>query len=269
MVARFSHVTRVKQHALKPTMNVTSLKRWGPLAVLATLIGLAYALGLHQYVTLQAIAEHKSDLTAFVGQHFWAAVTLYALVYIVTVALSLPGAAILSIFGGFIFGWLVSAPVTIAAATLGAIIVFEIVKTSLGAAIAERAGPFVQKLSAGFEKDAFNYLLFLRLVPAFPFFAVNAVAGLSRVSLKTFSLATLIGIVPGTYAFAWLGRGLDSIFAAQEADRSACIAAKGLENCPFTLPLSSLVTRELLIAFALLGLVALVPVAIKKLKSKS
>jgi uncharacterized membrane protein YdjX (TVP38/TMEM64 family) len=149
------------------------------------------------------------------------------------------------------------------------VIVFEIVQTSVGATIAERAGPFVRKLSGGFEKDAFNYLLFLRLVPAFPFFAVNAVAGLSRISLRTFTLATLIGIIPGSYAFAWLGRGLDSVFVAQEAERAACIAAKGAENCPFSLPLSSLVTRELLIAFALLGVVALIPVALKKWKGQS
>jgi uncharacterized membrane protein YdjX (TVP38/TMEM64 family) len=257
----------MKHDVLAMTDNPSQLKRWGPLVVLVGLIGLAYALGLQKYLTLGAIVEHRAALQEFVNAHLAAALLIYALIYISVVALSLPAAALLSIFGGFIFGWLISAPVTVVAATIGAVIVFQIVKTSIGSAIAQRAGPFVKKLSDGFAKDAFNYLLFLRLVPAFPFFAVNAVAGICRVDLKTFAVATLIGIIPGSFAFAWLGRGLDSLIQSQNAAHDVCVAAKSVAECPFELSPSALITPQLLIAFAVLGVVSLIPVALKKWKS--
>jgi uncharacterized membrane protein YdjX (TVP38/TMEM64 family) len=242
------------------------LKRWLPLAVLLVLIALGYGLGLHHYLTLQSIAEHQVELQNFVAHHLLTAVLIYCAIYIVVVALSLPGAGILSIMGGFVFGWAVSAPVTVVAATIGAMLVFKIVQTSLGATIAERAGPFVQKLSAGFAEDGFSYLLFLRLVPAFPFFAVNAVAGLTKMSLRTFAIGTLIGIIPGSFAFAWLGRGLGSVIDAQRSIHDTCVAQSGVASCPFHISASSLITKELLIAFAILGFVSLIPVAIKKWK---
>jgi uncharacterized membrane protein YdjX (TVP38/TMEM64 family) len=249
------------------TTAPSRLRRWLPLLVLAGLIAIAYVLGLQKYFSLAAIAENHAALETYVRDHLVSAVLIYMAIYVGVVALSLPGAGILSIAGGFIFGWGLSGTVTIFAATIGAIIVFQIVKTSLGASIAERAGPFVKKLSAGFANDAFNYLLFLRLVPAFPFFAINAVAGLVRVDLRTYALATLIGIIPGSYAFAWLGRGLGSIIEAQTKAHDVCIAANGLANCPFEISASSLVTPQLLIALAVLGVVSLIPVALKKWKS--
>lgn len=235
--------------------------------MLAALIALAYAFGLHSYFTFGTLVENRAMLQAFVDQHLYSSILAYAAIYVAVVALSLPAAGLLSIFGGFIFGWQVSAPVTVVAATVGAVIVFQVVKTSLGSAIAERAGPFATKLSNGFAKDAFNYLLFLRLVPAFPFFAVNAVAGLARVDIKTFIFATLIGIIPGSFAFAWLGRGLDSIIQAQGVAHDSCVAAKGAAACPIEFSPSALVTPQLLIAFAVLGVVALIPVALKKWKT--
>ncbi len=238
------------------------------MAVLLVLIAAAYFAGLHRYLSLGVIAEHREALKTFVAEHLIAAVAIYMAVYIVTVALSLPGAAILSIIGGFLFGWALSAPITMVAATAGAVIVFQIVKTSLGAVVAERAGPFVKKLSAGFTEDAFNYLLFLRLVPAFPFFAVNAVAGLCRVNLRTFVSATIIGIIPGSIAFAWLGTGLDSIVDVQARIYHRCVATSGMENCMYNFDIGALVTQEILIAFAALGVVALIPVAFKYWKAR-
>lgn len=242
-------------------------RRWLPLIALGGLIAFAYALGIQKYFSLDAIAENHAALESYVRDHLTSAVLIYMAIYVGVVALSLPGAGILSIVGGFVFGWALSGTVTIFAATIGAIIVFQIVKTSLGATIAARAGPFVKKLSAGFADDAFNYLLFLRLVPAFPFFAINAVAGLVRVDLRTYALATLIGIIPGSYAFAWLGRGLGSIIEAQTNVHDVCVAAKGLANCPFEISASSLITPQLLIALVVLGVVSLIPVALKKWKT--
>jgi uncharacterized membrane protein YdjX (TVP38/TMEM64 family) len=242
------------------------LKRWAPLLGLGGLIAAAYYFGLHDYFSLQNIAAHKNTLQNYVSAHLISALLIYAGFYILVVALSLPGAGILSIAGGFIFGWALSAPVTVVAATIGAVIVFQIVKTTLGVAIAQKAGPFVNRLSEGFAKDAFNYLLFLRLVPAFPFFIVNAVAGVCRVNLRSFILATFIGIIPGTFVFAWLGRGLGTVIEAQTTMHDACVLKDGFNNCPYNISISSLVTPQLLLALAALGVMALIPVALKKWK---
>lgn len=243
-------------------------RRAWPVAGLALAIAAIYATGLQRYLTLSSAAEHRDVLKNFVNQHLFVALLIYATVYVAAVALSLPGAALLSIIGGFLFGWMVSAPVSVLAATAGAVIVFQIVKTSFGAAIAERAGPFAKKLSDGFAKDAFSYLLFLRLTPVFPFFAVNAVAGLANVKLSTFTIATLIGIIPGGIAFAYLGTGLDSVIDAQLAAHADCVARNGAANCALTVDASALVTPELLIAFGALGAVSLIPVILKKFRTQ-
>jgi uncharacterized membrane protein YdjX (TVP38/TMEM64 family) len=241
--------------------------RWAPLLMLACFIALAYYFGLQDYFSLQNIAGHRHALHEYVHSHLILALILYGGLYIVVVALSLPVASIVSIAGGFIFGWALSAPVSIIAATIGALIVFQVVKTSIGATVAERAGPLVQKLSNGFATDAFNYLLFLRLVPAFPFFAVNAVAGVCRVNIRTFIIATFLGIIPGSFAFAWLGRGLGSVIDAQTVEHDACVLKDGFNNCRYELSVSSLITWQLLVAFCALGVMALIPVAYKKWKS--
>jgi uncharacterized membrane protein YdjX (TVP38/TMEM64 family) len=254
---------------IPPVSRNNPLRRWLPLGVLGALVATAYAFGLHKYISLQVVAENQQALLGYVREHLIYSLLIYAVIYIGVVALSLPGAGILSIVGGFVFGWVISAPVTVVAATIGAAIVFQIVKTSLGATMAEKAGPFVARLSGGFANDAFNYLLFLRLVPLFPFFAVNAVAGIARVNLHTFIIATFFGIIPGSIAFAWLGRGLGSVIDAQTAVHNSCIAEKGLAACPFEISAAALITPQLFIAFCVLGGVALIPVAHKKWKSIS
>ena len=245
----------------------STLRRWLPLIGLIVVMGISYALGLQRYLSLQNLAENQNSLQNFVAQNLVTAMLIYFVVYVVTVALSIPGATLLSIVGGFIFGWALSAPLTIVAATIGGIAMFKIVQTSLGAAFAERSGPFVQKLSRGFEEDAFNYLLFLRLVPVFPFFAVNAVAGLTRMPLRTFALGTFIGIIPGVFAFAFVGRGLGSILDNAQAAHASCLAQNAAAACPYAFSISSLITAPLLWGFAALGVVSLIPVIMKKWKS--
>ena len=103
-------------------------------------------------------------------------------------------------------------------------------KSACGENLVRRAGPLAGKLADGFRADAFSYLLFLRLVPAFPFFLVNLVPALVGVKLSTFVAATFIGIIPATFAFSFLGSGLDSVIAAQEKIFRACLAA-GRTDC--------------------------------------
>lgn len=245
------------------------IRRYAPLMIMLALIGAAYAFGLHRYLTLQQLAEHRDMLRESVAANRFAAFGLFLLLYIVVVALSLPGGALLTIAGGFLFGWVAGGAGVVVAATLGAIIVFLIAKTSLGEPLASRAGPWLAKLRQGFQQDAMHYLLFLRLVPAFPFWLINLAPALLGVPLRTFAIGTLIGIIPGTFAFAFLGAGLDSVIVAQRAANAACIAEKGADACPFKLELSALVTPELLIALGALGIVALIPVILRRLKARA
>ena len=138
-------------------------------------------------------------------------------------------------------------------------------KTSLGETLAARAGPWLDKLRQGFQENAMSYLLFLRLVPLFPFWLVNLAPALLGVPLGTYVLGTFLGIIPGTFAFTFLGVGLDSIIDEQRASFDRCVQS-GKPDCEFTLDASALVTTELLIAFAALGLVALIPILLKKFK---
>ena len=250
----------------QPSQN--TVRRWLPLAAMLVVGGVIYTLGLQNYLTLQSLCENQALLQNFVAQNVILALAIYFVAYVVVASLSIPGATVLSIVGGFIFGWALSAPITIVAATIGAVVMFKIVQTSIGAILAERAGPFLQKLAHGFEADAFNYLLFLRLVPAFPFFAVNAVAGLTRMSLRTFALATLIGIIPGTFAFAIVGRGFGSVLDGARAAQAACVAQDAAAACPYTFSASALITPQLLWGFAALGVVSLIPVVLKKWKTR-
>jgi len=250
--------------SIRPKNGWTLVRRWAPPAILAALAVLAYAMGVQHHLSLTSLAEHHDMLKGLVAEHFMLAILTYSAVYIAVVALSLPGAAALSVIGGLLFGWLVSAPVTVVAATIGATAVFLVVKSSLGRVIAERAGPLVKKVSCGFARDAFNYLLFLRLVPVFPFFVVNAVAGLCGVSFRSFVAATFFGIIPGSFVFSYLGRGLESVIEAQKQSHEACIAANGAAACPFAIDPFSLVTPELVIAFVALGIIALIPVVVRR-----
>ncbi|MGB1088899.1 MAG: TVP38/TMEM64 family protein, partial [Alphaproteobacteria bacterium] len=156
--------------------------------------------------------------------------------------------------------------VTVVAATIGATAVFVIAQTSLGEALAKRAGPFLEKMRDGFNENAMSYLLFLRLVPIFPFWLVNLAPAFLGVPLGTYFIGTLVGIIPGTFAFSFVGGGLDSLIAAQRTSFDECVAAEGAANCEFALDAGALITPELLGAFALLGVVALIPVAIKKFR---
>lgn len=243
------------------------LRRWLGLVVVLALTLSAYASGLHSYISLQSLAEHRDTLNSFTNSNLAVAFVIFILAYTTAVSLSLPGAVIFTVTGGLLFGWLLGGVASVIAATIGATIVFQIAKTSLGDVLARRAGPALTKLKDGFAADAFNYLLFLRLVPAFPFWLVNIAPALANVRLRTFASATALGIIPATFAFAFVGESLDSLIAAQSAAHAACVADKGAENCSFDLSLSHLVTTELLLALAALGVVALIPVAFKKWKS--
>jgi uncharacterized membrane protein YdjX (TVP38/TMEM64 family) len=243
------------------------LARYLPLAVLAIAMTAAFALGLQRYLSLETVVAERAELRDFVARHYGYALLLYAAVYVATVALSLPGAAVLTLAGGFLFGWLVGGLATVVAATAGATIVYLAARTSLGAALAEKAGPSLARLAKGFQDDAVSYLLFLRLVPLFPFWLVNLAPALFGVRLWVYVTTTFVGILPGTFAFAIAGAGLDSLVAAQQAAHAACAAA-GRAGCEMTLDARMLLTPQIVAGFVALGVLALLPMAIRRFAGK-
>ncbi|MGH6814418.1 MAG: TVP38/TMEM64 family protein [Hyphomicrobiaceae bacterium] len=247
----------------KPAATGTP-KRFLPLIVLAAIMASVFAMGWHRHLTLDNIAANRDALRTLIDRHQVLAILAYVGLYAAAIALSLPGGAVMTMAGGLLFGWLAGGFAAIVAATIGATVVFLVAKTALGETLAEKAGPWLVKLREGFQDNALSYLLFLRLVPAFPFWLVNLAPALLGVTLGTYVLGTFVGIVPGTLAFASVGAGLDSVIAAAQADFAACVAAKGASACKLTVSAGSLITKELLLAFALLGMAALIPVALKK-----
>ncbi|MEO8133887.1 MAG: TVP38/TMEM64 family protein [Betaproteobacteria bacterium] len=204
-----------------------------------------FALGGHHYLTLETIKSNRDALLGLTRDHLFLTIAIAFSVYVVAVAFSLPGALLLSLTCGFLFGrWLGTAGI-VAAATLGATLVFLAARYLIADWARSKMGTIGQKINEGFSENAFNYMLFLRLVPAFPFFLVNLAPAFTSIKVSTYVLATTIGIIPGSFVFANLGETLGTIDS-----------------------LSGLVSKETLIAFALLGMLALVPVLLRKIKSR-
>lgn len=238
-----------------------------PLAIIVLAAVLVFALGWPRYLSLEMVVRNHTALAAFVEAHFAAALAAFVMVYIATVALSLPGAVLLTIAAGILFGWLVGGLAVLVGATVGATIIFLVAKTACGEYVARRAGPRLSRIVHGFRADAFSYLLFLRLVPLFPFVLVNIAPALVGVPLATFVAATALGIIPGTFVFAAVGAGLDSAIRAQEAIYRACVDA-GRPDCHLDFDASAAATPELIAALIGLGLLALVPVLIKRVYAR-
>jgi uncharacterized membrane protein YdjX (TVP38/TMEM64 family) len=242
------------------------LKRLWPLLLLFAAGAFVLAMGWQRYLTLEKLAENREVLRAYIDANMLLSLAAFIALYAATVALSLPGGAVLTIAGGLLFGWLLGGVASVVAATIGAVTVFLIAKSALGDVLAARAGPWLSRFREGFQEDAFSYLLFLRLVPIFPFWLVNLAPGLLGVSFATYVVTTILGIIPGTFAYSLAGDGLDSVIEAQQAAHQSCLAkmgAGGQESCPYMLDPGALLTPELIAGLVALGLVALVPVAVK------
>lgn len=183
-------------------------KNWFFLLVIFLILATFYLTDLKNYFSFSALKMYRQGLTIFVENHFLTAFLLFGVTYVIVAAASLPIAAFLTILGGFLFGPFLSLIIVDISATLGATFLFLIVKTTFGEILEQKGAPWVKKMEKGFQKNAFSYLLFIRLIPLFPFWAVTLAAALLNTSVKVFMLATLIGIIPGTFIYSLLGQGL-------------------------------------------------------------
>jgi len=232
--------------------------RLAPLAVLAVAWGALWATGGLRYFSLEHALASRQTLEAVIGAHFGYALLAYVAVYTTAVAMSVPGASLLTIAGGVLFGGLVGGAAAVLAATSGGVLFFLIARGSLGAFFRERSGPRVEAFREGFDRDAVSYMLFLRLTPVFPFLFVNLAAALVGVRLTTFAWTTFVGIMPASFAFAFAGAGAQSVIVAQVKAYEACLSG-GAPICRLHLDPGQLATPELLFSLAGIGLLALLP----------
>lgn len=242
-------------------------RRLLPVAALVLLAGIVYFGIGRSGITLEALVDHRMAIDGMVQKHRVLAVLAFVALYIAVVVASLPGATFLTVAGGFLFGLVTGALAAVIGATIGATLIFLVARTAFGEPLLRKAGPRVAKLAEGFREDAFSYLLFLRLVPAFPFFLVNLVPAFAGVRLGPFVAATALGIIPASFVFAFAGTGLDSIISAQNDAYRNCLAA-GSSSCHMTFDVWDVLTPQLLGALVALGLLALVPVLVKRLRAR-
>ena len=234
-----------------PKSKGGALKRWLPLLALAAIAAAAFSLGLHDYLSFEALRENRELLLAQVEKSYVIAALGFMAIYALATAVSLPGGAMLSIAGGFLFGpWLGTLWVVLGA-TAGATAVFLIARTALGDSLRRKAGSAVAKMEAGFKENAFSYLLTLRLIPLFPFFLVNLVPAFLGMKAAPYVLATFIGIIPGAFVFTFTGAGLGSVFDSGESFSPA-----------------SVLTPEIIAALVGLGLLSLAPVLYKRHRTR-
>jgi uncharacterized membrane protein YdjX (TVP38/TMEM64 family) len=242
-------------------------RRLVPLAAVILLACIAYYFLGRGGLSLEALVRHRATIDALVTEHRVLAVLAFIGLYITAVALSVPGAVFLTVSGGFLFGVAVGASAAVIGATIGATLIFLVARTALGEPLLRRAGPRAIKLAQGFRDDAFSYLLFLRLVPAFPFFLVNLVPAFAGVRLASFVAATALGIIPASFVYAFAGTGLDSVITAQKNSYQGCLA-DGRTDCHLTFDARDILTPQLLGALVALGLLALVPVVVKRWRAR-
>ena len=210
-----------------------------------------FAFGLDDYVTFESLREHRAWLQTQVHDYAMLAPAMFMVLYAAAVAFSLPGGLVMTITGGFLFGNIFGTSYVVVAATIGATGIFLVARTALGEPLRARAGPWLGRLEAGFQRNSFSYLLVLRLIPLFPFFIVNIVPAFLGIPLATYIVATFFGIIPATFVFSSVGAGLDSLFESGE-DFSA----------------AGILTPEIILALAGLAVLALLPVVYQKYRSR-
>jgi uncharacterized membrane protein YdjX (TVP38/TMEM64 family) len=230
------------------------------LLAIAALV-LVYATGAYRLVSFELLLRHKDDLQAFVAARTGVASVIYVAGYVAVAALSIPGGAIMTLLGGFLFGWPLGTVLTVCGATLGASLLFLMARSALGPFLTAREAGRFQLLREGFNAGAVSYMLFLRLTPLVPFTVVNMGAAVLGVRFSTFVWTTLLGIIPATTVFSSIGAGLGAVLEQQRAALLACEAAGGAQ-CAVSFNPSALVTPEIVAGLCGLGVLALLPALI-------
>ena len=203
--------------------------------IIAITVGAFFAFGGHNLLTLDNLREHQSSLAQWIEGNFLSALAGYAAVYVVVTALSLPGAAIMTLAGGALFGNLYGLLAVSLASTIGASLAFLAARFLLRDSLRKRYRDTVARMDRGIRKDGAFYLATLRLVPVFPFFLINLAMGLTAMKLRTYALVSWVAMLPGTFVFVNAGTQLGQIESTGD-----------------------ILSADLLLSFALLGLFPLI-----------
>lgn len=208
-----------------------------------------YFSGLYHYLSFDTLRIYHKSFKTFVDMHPIAVPIIFCLTYIISVALSVPGAVFLTLLGGYLFSQPFSTIYVVLSATCGATLIFLAARTALKEILRKKAGPFLQRMEKGFQENAASYLLFLRFIPLFPFWLVNIAPAFFGVSLITFIWTTLVGIFPGTLVYTLAGGGLEKILENNEQ-----------------FSINTVFNLQIKIALILLGIIALTPIVLKRFK---
>ncbi len=194
------------------------LQRLIPLLVIAV-VAISGFVFLGDKLNFQTLADNQDALLAFRDDNYLLLMGLFIVVYAAIVAFALPGAAIASITGGFLFALFPGTLINMVAATLGAVATFLAARYGFGDAAAKKldeSGGVVGKIKKGFDENQWETLFLVRLLPIFPFFVANLALSVVGVPLWRYVVATFFGILPGALVYTWIGAGLSEVFARGE-----------------------------------------------------
>ena len=220
-------------HAPVRAGPLARLKQFAPLILILAVLIAAVVSGATGYLSLDSLRTHAATLQAYAAVHPVLSIGLFILVYVVCTAASVPGASLLTLAGGFIFGPWIGGAATVVGATLG-------------------SGGALARISEGVRQNAFSAILSLRLIPAVPFWLLNVGAGIADAPLGAYALATFLGIMPATFIYSGIGHGLGRVFEAGG-----------------TPDLSVLYQPHVLVPLVGLGLLSLAPILVRRLRRKA
>jgi len=192
---------------------ISTFKKWGLISLLALMLVLFIYFHLYDYLNLESIKHYQTVLQNWTNAYYPYVVAVYLLVFIILIAATIPAATLLTLLGGFLFGS-IAIVYAILGITLGGLILCFAIRTSIGAHIAGHSSVWIKKMEKGFQNNAFFYLLMLRLMPICPCWISNIAAGALNVPIRTFILATIIGVTPATVIYVFAGRGLEQLLSS-------------------------------------------------------
>ena len=201
-----------------PTLG-EHVRRWVPLMAMMGAGAAVYFTGLYEYVAFDELRARHAELKAFVDENFVLGLLIYMAVFLAATFIAVPGAMVLQLIAGFLFGPWIGGLATAVSATIGSLGYYYAARSALGDSLRRRAyaDPRARKWREGLENDAFWYLLGLRVPPVMLFVVISALSGLAAVPVRAYLAATFIGVLPSATVYASIGSGLKAIFERGEA----------------------------------------------------
>ena len=202
-------------------------------------------------MSLDSFRAHQIEIVKFIQSKYYLSVLIFIGLYVFSTALSIPGALILTMMGGYLFGALLGALFSLIGAIVGASILFIAARSAFGELLKPKIGSSIERMRNELTKNAFFYLLFVRLTPVFPFFVVNIAPAFLNISFSKYFFASFLGMIPGAAVYALMGSGLNKTL----------LTGEGFDKIPN-------VSLEFLAGLVGLAVLSLVPIVIRRWKNK-